>query len=357
MFNSTILDVAIGLAFTFLAVSLATGAIVEAINSLFKLRSSSLLRGIQQLFNDPNFDKMALKLYQHAAVHPRGPGAPATGPKDTDQAKADAKTRAPAYIDPEQFANAMVDILGLSAASAGAPARGPAAVAAFTAAINTALTGAPPQIKDFLISMVQRTEGDLYRIQAELADWFDASMDRLSGAFKRRTQLFSVVIALAMCVTLNIDSFAVSQALWAQPKLAEELKLSPDLLKLVQAGATPEKPSTDAMAAMSASETTALAALSGLSQLPLGWPEGRLLHIPKPADAKAGTPHVPTTDDDFLWFWEPKTAPQRILGWVVTALATLFGAPFWFDLLQTFTRVKGAGPSPAEKKARIAASA
>jgi hypothetical protein len=34
---------------------------------------------------------------------------------------------------------------------------------------------------------------------------------------------------------------------------------------------------------------------------------------------------------------------------VITALATLFGAAFCFDALQQIIRVKGAGPSPAEK--------
>lgn len=34
-----------------------------------------------------------------------------------------------------------------------------------------------------------------------------------------------------------------------------------------------------------------------------------------------------------------------LLGWLITALATLFGAPFWFDTLQKFVRLRGAGPS------------
>jgi hypothetical protein len=38
-----------------------------------------------------------------------------------------------------------------------------------------------------------------------------------------------------------------------------------------------------------------------------------------------------------------------VLGWVITALATLFGAPFWFDTLQQIIRLKGSGPSPVEK--------
>jgi hypothetical protein len=35
---------------------------------------------------------------------------------------------------------------------------------------------------------------------------------------------------------------------------------------------------------------------------------------------------------------------------IVEAIATLFGAPFWFDALERIVRLKGSGPSPEEKK-------
>ena len=37
-----------------------------------------------------------------------------------------------------------------------------------------------------------------------------------------------------------------------------------------------------------------------------------------------------------------------ILGWVFVAGAALFGAPFWFDVLQRFVQLRGTGPSPDE---------
>lgn len=46
----------------------------------------------------------------------------------------------------------------------------------------------------------------------------------------------------------------------------------------------------------------------------------------------------------------------RVFGWLITALASLFGAPFWFDALQQIIRLKGAGPSPSEKGTNAAAS-
>jgi hypothetical protein len=46
-----------------------------------------------------------------------------------------------------------------------------------------------------------------------------------------------------------------------------------------------------------------------------------------------------------------------LVGWLLTAVATLFGAPFWYDLLQQFVRLKGSGPSPAEKQSGAGAPA
>src|ERR1700749_1351906 len=80
MFGSTILDVAIGLIFSFLAISLFTSAAVEAINSLLQLRAVNLKSGIMALVNDPGFAGLAKDLYAHPLVSPLGPGFPPAPP-------------------------------------------------------------------------------------------------------------------------------------------------------------------------------------------------------------------------------------------------------------------------------------
>ena len=123
MFGSTILDVAAGIIFGFLAISLFTSASVEAINSALNVRAKNLRTGIMALVNDPNFSGLAKQLYQHALINPLGPGA------------ADPAKNAPSYVDKLQFADAMLDVTGLSAATpaAAAQAPGPEAVAALKA--------------------------------------------------------------------------------------------------------------------------------------------------------------------------------------------------------------------------------
>ena len=45
-----------------------------------------------------------------------------------------------------------------------------------------------------------------------------------------------------------------------------------------------------------------------------------------------------TADDPFWYNWA-----FVIVGWLISAVATLFGAPFWFDALQKFVQLRGAG--------------
>jgi hypothetical protein len=35
-------------------------------------------------------------------------------------------------------------------------------------------------------------------------------------------------------------------------------------------------------------------------------------------------------------------------GWIITASASLFGGPFWFDLLKNLINLRGTGTKPKE---------
>jgi hypothetical protein len=359
LFSSSVLDVAMGVVFAFLAVSLISSAIVESLNSFFKLRAHSLLSGIKDLVNDPALQGLAKALYEHAAVNPRGTPAPVVAPDPAVPGVAPAAEpawkrlsiglvwrkmmgprRGPAYVDPEQFANALLDVTGLSAACAAAPvvAPGPAAVANLKAAVATALDElghADPQMRQLLDGIVDRSRGDITLIRKELAAWFDSAMDRVGGAFKRWTQLASFVIAFVLAVLLNVDTIHLATQLWEQPVIAANLKLPSDLTT------TPKD------------KVAAATEMAGVLQadLPVGWAANHFMMLPN--DPKEPGWHFFLSSDPStkLFPWE------RLAGWIVTAIATLFGAPFWFDALQSFVRLKGAGPSPSEKKKDSAASA
>jgi hypothetical protein len=327
VFGSTVLDVAAGIIFGFLAITLFTSAAVEAINSVLNVRVKNLQTGIMALVNDPNFTGLAKQLYAHALISPLGPGG------------ADPLKNAPAYIDKTQFAEALLDITGLSAATPDVAAQAPAVQAAAELkarvdALSAQAGNVDPQLKQLL---VMRCGGDVSRLKNDLANWFDNGMDRLSGKFKRRTQWMTFVIALITAFVVNLDTIRIGTLLWEQPALAEKLRLAS--IK------PPSDPTTVDQAVATGEE--AIAVIDKVTQdgLPVGWAPGHFLDIQdNPGHWEA------------LWVAPPSLWYRSVLGWFITAVAALFGAPFWFDALQSVVRLKGAGPSPDEKANNRAAS-
>ena len=268
MLNSTTLDVAIGLVFCYASVALIVSSINEAIASVLKWRSGSLLDGVKNLLNDPNFNGLALNLYNHALVSHQDQG--------NAQSEDDLSNK-PSYIDPRHFAIALIDNIQTI----------PGDFAQLGKDIDTI---PDPQIKQLLQGIYGRAAGRIENVHTEVAAWFDAGMDRLSGNYKRRSQLCCFIIALVIAVLFNIDTFHLFTTLWQHPAITAGISVS----------GHPPTISWDT-----------------LMSLPVGW-----------------TDHTP-----------PISTAQSV-GWLVTASATLFGAPFWFDLLQKLVRLRGTGNKP-----------
>jgi hypothetical protein len=290
MFDSTVLDVVVGLAFTFLTLSLAVSAIVEAIASIINWRSRTLLQGIKDLLNDPALGGLALAIYNHALIDPCDRG--------TAQGRQDLK-HLPAYIVPRQFADALIDLTKVAATAKESPDK-----LKLTIDANVR----DEQINGLLKGIVDRTAGDLTKIRDEIAEWFDNAMDRVGGVYKRKTQLLSFVVALGLTVIFNVSALKVGKAFWKRPMIARTIAPQPNL-----------------------------AAVQAFEQfidldIPIGW-----------------------TQADFKKL-RSSFGVQIVLGWLITAVATLFGAPFWFDTLQQIIRLKGTGPSPEEKTYKSAAA-
>ena len=163
MFDTPVLNVAIGLVFCFAAMALAASTVTEALASLVKLRANTLVTGVQRMLNDPKFSGLALQVYNHALVHPQGDG--------------DMKSRSrlwsftgPSYIKANDFAVAMVDVLQKTPGD--------------RVQLKTSIDAMPnPQIRQLMQGMHARAAGNMEQLQKQIADWLDGSMDRVSGAY------------------------------------------------------------------------------------------------------------------------------------------------------------------------------
>lgn len=274
MFNSTVLEVAIGMVFCFASVALIVSSIYEAIASILGLRSKALLTGVKALLNDDQFSDLARRIYNHALINPRAPGTAATE-KDL--------INLPSYIDAKDFSTAILDCIQSVPGDFGKLGDDIESIS-------------DPQLKQLLKGFYVHAKGDVDSLHQELAAWFDGGMDRVSGTYKRWSQLWCFLIGFVIAALFNIDSFHLFATLWTHPSLVASIS------------AVPMEHASEAM--------------SKLVAMPVGWeifpPElGWNLFI-------------------------------QMVGWLVSASAALFGAPFWFDLLQQALkiRVRGTGTKP-----------
>ena len=222
-------------------------------------------------------------------------------------------------------------------------------------------------------------------------------MDRVSGWYKRRTQIFLLVLGFLLAIFVNADSVLIAQRLSADKSLRESVVSAAedyaraDAQKNVQsnASASPSpKPSPSPSPSPSPKPSPSPGATSSTSPSPSP-PAGQPGHTtaggasatnspsPNPCDAQCQYNQsldqlkrlaLPIGWDSGvegkqfpgLHFWEghfwtgwKEQFREHILGWLLTALAISLGSPFWFDLLNKFivvrSTVKPKEKSPEEK--------
>lgn len=221
-----------------------------------------------------------------------------------------------------------------------------------------ALTITQPRLRQTLAALLQdalpqnQAASLLERFQKNVETWFQNSMDRLNGAYKRRAYILSVMIGLALAVLANVDGFALASHLWNEPQIQAALVIQAQLfLEQNPQGASGINP--DVLAAQLQKEM-------GVLSLPLGWfdvPES-LIAI----QARGGECSLwPMSGRDVYGFllgtwcipFRSVPAPGDWLGWVLkglgwlsTAIAAGQGAPFWFDVLKKIVNVRLSGPAP-----------
>jgi hypothetical protein len=218
----------------------------------------------------------------------------------------------------------------------------------------------PANLRNVLTSVLDKAQDDisttsseLDKVRKNLEDWYDRSMDRVSGWYKRRTQFALFFMGLALSVIFNLDTISIANRLLQNPALREaiaaqaqveaqrlsasapNLVLTPTAVLTPQPGATPTAPTPAAGVPQAGNAEVIKQNINivhdlqdELNQLniPLGWPD------PNMPDPSQGV--------QLMW-WVTKA-----LGLFITTLAVYQGAPFWFDLLNRITNLRSAGKPP-----------
>jgi hypothetical protein len=261
VFGSAILEVVIGLAFFYSLLAVIASHIDEVIAGTLSWRASTLETGIRSMLGDGD---LADQVWQHRLISGMGGKA----------------GRAPSYVPASTFATALLDVL----------ATGNQNGVAVESGTN----------RQALVSLLNSAGGDQDKARAEIANWYNATMDRVSGIYKRRIQWVTLLIAALLTVVLGVDSIAIATTVWQDQGVRAALSSSAQ----VNAGTSGWEDAVNALSQFN---------------LPIGW---------------AVIPQTP-----FGWL-------LKVSGLLLTTLAISLGASFWFDVLKRFSNPRSSGPKP-----------
>ena len=264
LLGSAVLEVAVGMALIYLLLAVFCTTANEWIAALLDTRAGMLRQGIVQLLHGGSF---AERFYGHPLIRALM--------QDGEH---------PSYLPARTFARAVMDIAT------------PLHAGCLTfEQLEEGIKALPDSgARTSLLAVIQSSDRKIEGAEHAIEGWYNDGMDHVSGWYRRRTQLWTALVAAAITVAVNADTIRMAHDLWLEPML--------------RAGV--------AAAAISGHAADAVAPI-------LGW---------------SGV-----TD------WNnPSAWMARAAGWLATVVAVSLGAPFWFDMLNKIVNVRLAGKPPEE---------
>jgi hypothetical protein len=308
----TVLNLAIGITFIYLLFSFVVSSLNEFLLTYLDKRADFLKQGLEQLLQDPEKVRQVL---EHGLV----------------DALSRSTNGTPSYIGVEPFTAAVLDVV---------KAADPNTVRKISD-FQTAIAALPDsKLKQSLTAILDSAENDLASFKKGIGDWYERSMDRVSGWYKRYAQKWLLGLSLGLAVVCNVDTIHIIRVLSSDPKLlAETVDQAVNTAKAATSQASANSgtaaamepapnPNEDAAQALNRLINNANVAINNLGNLsvPIGW-----------------------SASQWQYLRDPGHLVSAFLGWFLTGLAASLGAPFWFDTLQRFVNIRGNGRSPEEE--------
>ena len=215
---------------------------------------------------------------------------------------------------------------------------------------------------------VRQTESDINQLREEVSLWFDRSMSRTSGVYKRNAKGVAILIGIAIASFTNSDTFHVFSRLSSDENLRQVItKRAGEVVPAPNGARPPLRQELDEIRKQTDSVLKNVA-------LPISWSPANLSKQFDCAPAAPINRENVTSEQEWvtvfdsclnrqlgdreLSFFEkmqltaevalsrPWPMFKILLGWVLSGVAIAMGAPFWFDLLSKVVNVRNTGSKP-----------
>lgn len=289
-----ILEIAIGLVLTWLIISVATVEVQDMITKMFNRRAKFLEQSILDMFRGEQ--SFVDHFYAHPVI------------QSLYKKNVFGKRIKPDYIPNEAFAEvALETFIQLGTED---DRLEDAAISIEQITNNKELSYFVSRLlPDVSIEAAAVKARDIHEkavtFKNNAETWFDKSMEKASYWYKDRAKTFALLIGIVLAATFNVDSIQITEQLWREPTVRQTLVAQ----------------------AQVASEDAGLQSVSELEEryeelnLPVGWGN------------ENGLPN-----DWQSWL-------SKVVGVLITGLAAMQGAPFWFDMLRKLLNFKGGSSS------------
>jgi hypothetical protein len=290
MFGSQALETAIGFALIFFVIASAASAIVEVISRWLDKRSKDLDAAITGMFTADAPSEaaiQALNAFRMTSIYRTARLA-----AGRTVSKRMRNRHGPSYLSAKSFADAVTELISTH----GMPV----------------LDQCPP-MKQRVTALVHEAGDDVLHLKAGLEAWFDETMERLQGAYKRWATAVLFVVGLGLAVIGNVSAVDLGDQLWRDP-VTRQVAVDAAARDIAQHSTT------------AGTATTRIQQLPAVG-LPIGWHDTNAWY-----SARSGL--------------HERVVASHLLGWLLTAVLVMLGAPFWFDALSRLVSLRTAGPRP-----------
>ena len=322
MFDSLILDMVILLFFTYFICSVILSVLVEMGASILKVRANDLEKTIKSLFFDQKWEAY---VNQHIL----------SSPFIDALKKANNTNEKPSYIPAENFAKAILESLRTGNTQL------------TTASIQQNIAVLPADLQKVVLGYIDTANNKVEDLQKQLEGFYDNSMVRASGWYKKKIKPFSIIIASLLVLVLNIDTIEIIQKSTKNPK---QLELAANA---IQQEMTQIK--MDTSGAIEISDAKGNKIKTGRADTAILTQINNQVKVITALNEKLNSNvYSMGYKDGFIneW-WDKDNSPWRniflkIVGMFLSVLALQVGSTFWFDTLNKVINLRGSGKKPEE---------